>query len=306
MIARFVRGLSSALVLLGMQGCAVTVYQPMAGLHSPVVVNPQAPNFVGTKLTVYCVQSEMLNREETRMLCRRVGRLFENQGALVETTTSGATDELSGGFGEQASQPVTSELVMELRSRQLHKARDSMGWTICLLTSTLAPCVSEESFATDVTIRGADGFLLAEESFQGRIIRKVGVGPVVGNWLLDWLWRDEDEKLGPNSAQDDLSEDLYGQLSQLTYNARVQQTVLNERQGGGLSGRRSSSSAAVLSISEEVDSAPGGVEGGVMGGVIGGVEGGVEGGVLLEDVTEMPVLIGTVGTSDESQGEEGE
>ena len=40
--------------------------------------------------------------------------------------------------------------------------------------------------------------------------------------------RDEDETLGDDAAYKDLSNDLYGQLSQMVFNAEMQWRVLQE------------------------------------------------------------------------------
>ena len=81
-------------LVLGASGC-IHSYQPLSGLHRPVVVDPTQPNFQDVKLTVRCVPGGgLVNNEEARMLCRRVGQLFENQGATVVTwTTSRPVEE---------------------------------------------------------------------------------------------------------------------------------------------------------------------------------------------------------------------
>lgn len=215
-----------------LSGCAVHVYQPLHGLQAPVVIDTGLANFQDVNLALFCVPGEYLNNEEARVLCRRVGRLFENQGAIVTTATRDrralldTAEESLAEVGEEAGERV--DLVVELRSRMTHRARNPLSWTLCYMTLTLVPGITEHSFATDVEVRDGTGFLLARETLEGRIVRYGGVGTWAANGLMDWLWRDEEDKLGGDAANRDLSADLYDQLSQLTFNAKLRSEVLRE------------------------------------------------------------------------------
>ena len=90
------------------------------------------------------------------------------------------------------------------------------------------PAVTESSFAQDVTIRDGTGFLLSTDTLEGRLLRRFGVGAWATNKLLNRTVRSEDEKITPDSAKEDLSADLYRQLSQLVFNAKVQWRVQQE------------------------------------------------------------------------------
>ncbi|MFT7519947.1 MAG: hypothetical protein ACI9MC_002091 [Kiritimatiellia bacterium] len=221
--------LCSAPALPGFSGCVVHIYQPLSGLHRPVVVDPGVRNFEDLSLTVRCLGGEHLSRQDNLTLCRRVSSLFESQGATVVTADSVGVpfDRLREPTSDDSDEPVT-DLVLELRSRRLEQRRPLLSWVACAMTFTIVPAIDEEIFAQDITIRDGDGFLLVQDSLKGRIIRRYGVGPWAGNKLLDWLVRDDDEKLGGDAAEEDLSEDLYGQLTQMVYNAKMRWTVLQE------------------------------------------------------------------------------
>lgn len=212
-------------------GC-IHVYQPLEGLHTPVVVDPTAPNFDDLQLTVFCADDGWLNYAERSGLCRKLGVLFENQGARVQTFLSAAeasTDALDGGPLDDDERPEPdADLVLELRSRKIYQNNPTLSWLLFSLTSTILPGVEERHFAIDATVRDGNGFLLATETFEGRVVSKYGVGTWVVNKLADATWRDRSQRLSGDTASQELSRDLYGQLSQLMFNAKMQWRVLRE------------------------------------------------------------------------------
>lgn len=223
------------LLCLAATGC-VRVYQPMSGLNRPVVVDPQAANFRDVRLSVYCVPGDVVNARQAGVLCQNVGALFENQGAAVTTYTrgrlelAGDDDELAGTPDAEGSAPT--DLALELRSRLVHEAVDPLSWVFCLMTSTLLPAVSESTFAIDTEVRDGTGFLLARETLQGRLVERFGIGTWAVNRVADLTWRSDDEKLTQDAANHDLSDDLYRQLSQILFNARMQWEVLQAANPG--------------------------------------------------------------------------
>ncbi len=214
------------------QGC-VHIYQPLEGLHTPVVVDASAPNFADLKLTVLCADDGWLSYSDRSGLCRKIGVLFENQGARVETFLSSRE---AGGDGIRDDPdpdgddrpPPDADLVLELRSRKVYQNNPTYTWVLFAFTSSILPGVQERHFALDATVRDGNGFLLARDSFEGRVVSKYGVGSWVGNKLADATWRDDSQKLSGNAANQDLSKDIYGQLSQLMFNAKMQWRVLRE------------------------------------------------------------------------------
>jgi hypothetical protein len=215
-------------------GCIVRVYQPLKGLHQPVVVDPQLPNFQDVRLNMRCFPGELLNAQEANMLCQKVGTLFENQGALVlygdeeeEEDEDEETTEEEGEEAEETPAPPaqTTELTLELRARKLHEANNLLSWALCLASFTVLPGVSESTFAQDVLVRDATGSLLISQSLEGRLVLRFGAGPYLGNKLLDLTVREEEDELTGDAANEDLSEDMYRQMSQLLFNAKIQSQV---------------------------------------------------------------------------------
>jgi len=220
------------LLLAATTGC-IHVYQPMAGFHGPVVVDPQARNFGDLSLTVVCERGDLLTAAEARTLCQHVGTLFEQQGAVVTTTTS---ESGAGEFefeepavpGEEEAPPPATDLTLELTSRELHKANDPVSWVLFFISATVVPAVTETSFAVDVTIKDESGFVLVADSLQGRLVRRMGVGAWGTNFLLDSFLREDADRITGDAAHQDLSDDLYGQLGQLLFNAKMQWQVLSQ------------------------------------------------------------------------------
>jgi hypothetical protein len=219
---------------LAATGCVVTVYQPMSGLHRPAVVDPRLPNLEDVRLTVRCVPGGLLNAQEAGALCQKVGLLFENQGATV-TTVAGdrsAGDTGTDAGGDDADGPPPTDLTLELRAREVHRANNPLGWALCIGSFTVIPAVTESTFAQDVAIRDASGFLLVSDTLEGRLVTRFGFGAWLGNELLDLTVRDDREDLTNGAAGRDLSADLYRQLSQLVFNAKMQWQVLQQVPGG--------------------------------------------------------------------------
>jgi hypothetical protein len=214
-------------------GC-VRVYQPLSGLHDPRIVDPKAQNFRDLRLEVYCVPGDYLGPSESSALCRRVGTLFENQGATVETyirprgQIEDAAVSLGSPAGEAEETGPKTDLILELRSEQLEVGLHPLSWVLCSLTFTLVPGVTESTFRQDVVIRDGSGFLLATQTLEGRLVRSFGGGVWAGNKLLDLTVREDSEELTGDGAGRDLSADLYGQLSQTMFNAKLRWEVLKE------------------------------------------------------------------------------
>ena len=101
-------------------------------------------------------------------------------------------------------------------------------WALCYASFTLVPAVSEFTFAQDAVVRDGSGFLLATDTVQGRIVRQFGGSVWLGNRILDRLIREDADEVTRDAAKNDLSDDLYRQLSQMVYNAKVQWQVLQE------------------------------------------------------------------------------
>lgn len=209
-----------ALAPLVLEGC-VTVYQPLVSLQRPVVVDPGSPNLEGVKLKVRCIPGDIMETGQAQDLCRRATTLFSNQGAQVRTEVP--VDGRSTSSSDDGEKP---DLVLDLDSRLLHKEENKLLAGLSGVTLTIVPAVTEESFAQDITIRDGEGALLATDSFQARFITYVGIAAWAVNWLLDFAIRDEPDELTGDVAKLAFSKDLYGQLSQVVFNAHVRSKVL--------------------------------------------------------------------------------
>ncbi len=164
----------------------------MSGLHRPVAINIDYANFTDLDLSIQCLPGPLLNRSQAEQLCRKLTRLFENQGAKVESRTSLARPLDIDSKEREA--PATSALNLQLKARLIHK--EGFWWF-----------TTDYSFAQEINIYDETGFLLIRESFTGR-----------------FAWR-----LGFSSDSDEeFSQDYYTQLSQLMLNAQMRRRVLRE------------------------------------------------------------------------------
>ncbi|MBS1152785.1 MAG: hypothetical protein H6Q89_4483 [Myxococcaceae bacterium] len=200
-------------------GC-VTIYQPLVTLQRPAVINPEYNNFDGLQLLLRCLPTDYTDSGDSEILCQNLRTLFTNQGATVQVEVPEA--ELPPAE-EGTARP---DLVIELTSKQLHSENSALLWVLCYASLTLIPAVTEATFAQDVVLRDADGFLLGSESLQGRFVRYFGLGYWGINALMDLIVRPKEEKLTGAAAKTDFSRDFYGQLSQLAFHARMRQLVL--------------------------------------------------------------------------------
>lgn len=217
---------------LGLTGC-VTVYQPLSGLHGPVVVDPGLENFPELDLVIRCIPRELLEPEDAERLCQKLERLFENQGARVTTIATLDPDDRDDadadaeGGDDADTGPRPHQLTLELRARELDAHSSGIMWFWSIMSFTLAPAMSEQTFEQQVTVRDATGARLMTASLEGRLVRYYGLGYWVGNGLLNWLFRDDDEDLDAEQLERSLSDDLYRQLSQIVYNAEQRHRVLS-------------------------------------------------------------------------------
>jgi hypothetical protein len=222
-----------ALLVCGSGGC-VTVYQPLVGLQNPVAIEQRADNFKGLRLKINCLSGDYVDREDAQTLCRNTAKLLTNQGAIVRTgTTLGASSDEDFGSRKSVRQGRASDVDLEidLSARSLHEDNSALMWVISLGTLTLIPQISESTFAQDVSIRDANGFLLATENWQARFVRYFGVAIWAVNALLDLTLRKPAEKLTGDAQAQDFSRDFYLQLTQLVFNAKSRWAVLNSNEG---------------------------------------------------------------------------
>ena len=215
------------MALLATGGC-VRVYQPMSGLHDPVVVDPQLPNFTGLRVGVRCLPGGVLSPQEASGMCDKIDSLFENQGAIVRTwTTPGPVpDDDPFPTDDPDAPPPPADLTMQLRSREIHHSEYPLSWVVSIVSFTLVPAIIEETFSHDIEVRDGSGFLLSRDELQGRIVQYFGAGTWIGNTVLDLTLRSDEEELTGLRANEHLSADFYAQLSQALFDAHMRARVL--------------------------------------------------------------------------------
>lgn len=228
--------LSLVLVVATAAGC-VTVYQPVTALQRPPSVDPSAQNLAGLHVLVRCVPSEGADQGESSELCQNMSALYSNQGARVDTEVP---DEQGLGIerneaegpeqwaqpGQAAAPPSRPDLIVELKARRVHEDNSAALWVLCLATFTLVPAITEATFAQEVMIRDADGFLLVSDTLQARFIRYFGLAYWGINGLLDLIVRPKGEGLTGNNHKRDFSRDFHGQMSQLAFHAVTRAKIL--------------------------------------------------------------------------------
>ncbi|MCU0695030.1 MAG: hypothetical protein MUC96_00725 [Myxococcaceae bacterium] len=199
-------------------GC-VTVYQPLVGLQRPIAIDPSWSNtFAGTKLHLRCHQADGV---EADVLCRNLRTAFSKQGAAVTT-------EVVRQPGRSAMAPNADppQYVMDITSRRVGQSASALSAVLCIITFTIVPQVEEYSFAQDVTVRDAQGFILAQQTFHERFVESFGVGVWAVNGLLDLLVRPKEEQVTGDRFKEEFSKDLHGHLGQVLYNASVRARVM--------------------------------------------------------------------------------
>ncbi len=232
--------------IVAIQGACMTVYQPMSGLHRPVIVDPQIANFQDLRIKAHCVPGEFMPRRQAEVLCRRMEALLTNQGAKVSTiTTLGGLIDPEDEEEEEGEKKISQadkdnrskraqkhkefkhDLTVRIKARLIHEEENMALTTLFYVTGTLSPRIAEYTFAQDITIYDASGFLLGSDSLKGRFIEYTGIGIWGVNKILDWTVREDSEKLTGDQAKNDFSKDFYAQLSQMIFNANMQRRVLN-------------------------------------------------------------------------------
>lgn len=243
-------------------GCVETYY-PMRGFARPVAIDVSYANFTGLDIVVRCWPSRAAPAPDTNLMCQKLGRLFENQGARVTVQRGRQVDE----DGAPVRRP---DLRVDLRSRLIdEKTIDFVFWTER----------TDYTFAQEIEIRDGVGFLLARETFMARFVSRLG-------------WSSDAARL--------FSKDFYGHLSQLALNANVRREVLAESAAAAAELRApqvivpegappSSGGADARPAKPEAEGAP------AIGGVLGVISAeeeapsiGFEGAVIEEIVEESP------------------
>lgn len=220
---------AAILALIAGSGC-VNVYQPLVGLQNPVVVDTQSPNFAGLHVVVRCVPEDFLDERDAGILCTRMEELFVAQGATVKTISAKtkAADEEEEGEPTEVEAPLPEDTItVELRAKKVNADTSALLWVFSILTVSLVPAMSEYTYVQEVVVRDRRGVRLASAELKGRLVRYYGLGAWAGTRLTNLIFRDDEEDITNRAFRQGISNDLYGQVSQMVFNARMRQRVLS-------------------------------------------------------------------------------
>jgi hypothetical protein len=185
------------------------------------------------KITVNCLEGEILNASAATALCNKVSALLENQGAKVETNTVrtlGKKLTVQDNNGSNADK--NSDLTVILSAQTLVINRNTWMWAISIPTFTLFPVAAEYVMQQQVEILDSTGFMITQDAFQARFIRYFGIGYWTTNKLLNLIARDPEDEISDQKIRDSFSRDFYGNLSQTLFNAKMRLEVLRMARAG--------------------------------------------------------------------------
>ncbi|MCP4500562.1 MAG: hypothetical protein GY822_11435 [Deltaproteobacteria bacterium] len=215
-----------AILMMGVltSGClTVTIYQPQKAIHRPVVIQQTPDNFHGVRILVRCnAHKDFLPPEDASKLCNGIATDFRRQGAESETVVPTGKNFIQG----EVFDGKIPDFTVEIDSKIDHEYDYPLTLMASVLTLTMVPTVAEQTFSQRVAVFGKDGSVLTEEVFRERFIEYGGIGVWSINYLMDWLIRSDDNALSGDAAKEDFTRDFYGQIRQMTFNARIRSEVL--------------------------------------------------------------------------------
>jgi hypothetical protein len=195
----------------------------MGVLQRPTLVDPASPTFNNSRLLIRCMPSEDLPAGDAEKVCRSLSSSFRQQGAECETAVPRQPDDAQPHL---AFDGRGADLIIDITSRTEH-AYDYPALAIAsVVTLTTVPVIEEQTFSQEVTVRGRNRSVLATETLRARFVTYTGYAVWGLNWLMDWLFRDDDNDLSGDVANRTFSNDFYRQISQLVFNARVRSDLL--------------------------------------------------------------------------------
>jgi hypothetical protein len=217
------------LQLMAATSC-VTIYQPQRAIHRPVVVPSSPTNFEGLRVLVRCNSHEKyLPVGDAARLCGRIADDLEQQGAICEWVVPVGANfvEPSGFDGEEA------DLTLENREQDRPRLRLPVDGRAFCLTCSMIPTMEEYTYSQRVVVFGRDRSVLTEEVFRERFVQYTGLGIWGLNYLIDWLFRSDEDALSGDAGKKAFSRDFYGQIRQILFNARIRSEVLGLTQAPG-------------------------------------------------------------------------
>ena len=195
----------------------------MGTLQRPTLVATGDVPFEGTRILVRCMPGKDLPGGDAEKVCRHVAELFRQQGAECETQVPRDADE---GIPADAFEGKGPDLTMDIVSRTEHSYDYPALAVFSAYTCTAIPSIEEGTYRQEVLVRGRNQTVLASETYRARFVDYNSCVVWSLNWVLDFLFRSDEQKVSGDAAKRNYSRDFYRQLTQLAFNARVRSDVL--------------------------------------------------------------------------------
>jgi hypothetical protein len=249
MLGRTCALLALFLATTTLSACVTLVYHPLGAIRQPLAIEFSENNFKDFSIRLICEAGPLLTSQEANMLCGNLSAHFEAQGArvLVGPNDSGEDAESevpaseADGSAEKTVQDKLTEssaptknssdrkiqLTAQLSAKRVRHERHGWLGILFYYSLSLIPIVEEFTDEQRVVIRGKDGIVLKDETFQMRFIEYTGLGYLALNALANVLFRSDKEQINEQAAGRQMTSDLRAQMSQLILNAGMrQQSIL--------------------------------------------------------------------------------
>ncbi len=194
---------------IGFGSACVHVYQPLSRLSEPAILPFAEDNFKNLMVETSCSTQTSDWEDEAIEACYFIEGVLEEQGASFPTTES----------------REVADLVVQLRSVRLSEENNNWMWFPFFFSFSLYPLRTSFTFALEVTIYDRDQTTLAREMMQGRFTEITGLGYWGLNLLANLLLRDGQEEISEDRSSLQFSADLGNRISQLVYQANVNQKL---------------------------------------------------------------------------------
>jgi hypothetical protein len=217
-------------------GCTTTVYQPLAALERPIIIDTARPNFKGVAIQLECLATDSIPAASASRLCGIVSRHLENQEAMVTVVRKGdeaiaeeeRPEERPEASSAQKDKSAPIRLQVRLSARRLDESKRTPWWYFPLFafSFTAYPLVSQIVDEQRIEVRDASGFLISDTTTQSRFIQYTGVVYWGINSLNNWLFREKTEAINDANMRKQVTRDYLGTLSQTVLNASERVAVL--------------------------------------------------------------------------------
>lgn len=248
MLGRFCALLALFFATTGLSACVTVVYHPLGAIRQPLAIEFSENNFKEFSIRLNCEVGPLLTSQDANKLCGNLSAHFEEQGAkvFVGPKDSGEDAELevpaseADGTPAKTSQNETADgnspakkvsdrkinLTAELSAKRVRHERHGWLGILFYYSLSLIPIVEEFTDEQRIIIRGDDGIVLKEETFQMRFIEYTGLGYLALNSLANVLFRSDKEQINEEAAGRQMTSDLRAQMSQLILNAGMRQQAI--------------------------------------------------------------------------------